>query len=105
MRIERMDTVPMGNILSRKQQDVEILKQQPLVQYADAQHVEDIEVGSPGHELPRGIEATELERESHAFVGSIDCGTTSSRFIIFDGEGNPVASHQIEFDNIYPESG
>lgn len=39
------------------------------------------------------------------FVGSIDQGTTSTRFIIFDRQGEPVASHQIEFENIYPESG
>ncbi|KAI0133600.1 glycerol kinase [Xylariales sp. AK1849] len=39
------------------------------------------------------------------FVGSIDQGTTSSRFIIFNSEADIVASHQIEFDNHYPESG
>ena len=39
------------------------------------------------------------------FVGSIDQGTTSSRFFIFDGTGVPVASHQIEFEQIYPRSG
>ena len=55
--------------------------------------------------LPRGIGETEEEREHHWFVGSIDQGTTSSRFIIFNGEGEPVASHQIEFENLYPKSG
>jgi glycerol kinase len=39
------------------------------------------------------------------FTGAIDQGTTSSRFIIFNGLGEPVASHQIEFEQIYPESG
>jgi len=39
------------------------------------------------------------------FIGSIDQGTTSSRFIIFDGTGSPVASHQHEFAQHYPESG
>ncbi|GAW26408.1 putative glycerol kinase [Rosellinia necatrix] len=39
------------------------------------------------------------------FVGSIDQGTTSSRFIIFDRFADPVASHQIEFENHYPFSG
>lgn len=39
------------------------------------------------------------------FVGAIDQGTTSSRFIIFDGVGTPVASHQHEFNQHYPESG
>ncbi|KAG9947318.1 glycerol kinase, partial [Aureobasidium melanogenum] len=39
------------------------------------------------------------------FIGAIDQGTTSSRFIIFDGVGEPVAMHQIEFEQKYPESG
>lgn len=39
------------------------------------------------------------------FVGSIDQGTTSSRFLIFDHDGEPVASHQVEFSQIYPNSG
>ncbi|ORY61195.1 glycerol kinase [Pseudomassariella vexata] len=45
------------------------------------------------------------ESQGEWFIGSIDQGTTSSRFIIFDSEAEPVASHQIEFDNHYPESG
>ena len=39
------------------------------------------------------------------FIGSIDQGTTSTRFIIFDGLGEPVAQHQIEFTQKYPQSG
>ncbi|KAI0022895.1 glycerol kinase [Xylariomycetidae sp. FL0641] len=39
------------------------------------------------------------------FIGSIDQGTTSSRFIIFNKHADPVASHQIEFENHYPYSG
>ncbi|KAI9714323.1 MAG: Glycerol kinase [Bogoriella megaspora] len=39
------------------------------------------------------------------FLGAIDQGTTSTRFLIFNATGNPVASHQIEFTQIYPESG
>lgn len=39
------------------------------------------------------------------YIGAIDQGTTSSRFIIFDGVGEPVAMHQIEFEQKYPESG
>ncbi|KAI6860961.1 hypothetical protein KC334_g21170, partial [Hortaea werneckii] len=42
---------------------------------------------------------------SDIFIGSIDQGTTSTRFIIFDGVGQPVASHQHEFRQHYPESG
>ena len=39
------------------------------------------------------------------FIGSIDQGTTSTRFLIFDGTGNPIASHQMEFKQMYPQSG
>lgn len=39
------------------------------------------------------------------FIGAIDQGTTSSRFIIFDGVGQPVAMHQLEFKQMYPQSG
>ncbi|KKK26024.1 hypothetical protein ARAM_007055 [Aspergillus rambellii] len=38
-------------------------------------------------------------------VGSIDQGTTSSRFLIFNRDGEPVASHQVEFTQIYPNPG
>ncbi|MCJ1313087.1 Glycerol kinase [Agyrium rufum] len=43
--------------------------------------------------------------EDEWFIGSIDQGTTSSRFLIFDRTGTPVASHQIEFKQMYPHSG
>ena len=39
------------------------------------------------------------------FIGSIDQGTTSTRFLIFDGTGSPIASHQMEFKQMYPHSG
>jgi glycerol kinase len=39
------------------------------------------------------------------FVGSIDQGTTSSRFLIFDKAGEPVALHQEEFAQIHPHPG
>lgn len=39
------------------------------------------------------------------FVGAIDQGTTSTRFLIFDRAGTPVASHQLEFKQIYPHPG
>ncbi|KAI4225995.1 MAG: hypothetical protein L6R36_003494 [Xanthoria steineri] len=39
------------------------------------------------------------------YIGSIDQGTTSTRFLIFNGLGVPVASHQIEFKQMYPHSG
>ncbi|KAH9026525.1 glycerol kinase [Lactarius pseudohatsudake] len=39
------------------------------------------------------------------FVGSLDCGTTSTRFIIFDNHANIVAQSQEEFPQYYPEPG
>ncbi|EDN03337.1 hypothetical protein HCAG_01202 [Histoplasma mississippiense (nom. inval.)] len=39
------------------------------------------------------------------FLGSIDQGTTSSRFLIFSAAGDVVASHQLEFRQIYPQPG
>ncbi|KAI9800703.1 MAG: hypothetical protein M1825_004025 [Sarcosagium campestre] len=39
------------------------------------------------------------------FIGSIDQGTTSSRFVIFDVTGKPIASHQEEFRQLHPHSG
>ena len=39
------------------------------------------------------------------FVGAVDQGTTSSRFMIFDHAGNEVAKHQLEHDQILPRAG
>ncbi|KAI0337711.1 glycerol kinase [Trametopsis cervina] len=39
------------------------------------------------------------------FVGSLDCGTTSTRFIIFDRYANIVTSHQIELHPYRPQPG
>jgi glycerol kinase len=40
-----------------------------------------------------------------AYIGSLDQGTSSTRFIIFDHDGNIVASAQEEHDQILPEAG
>lgn len=75
---------------------------------ATPRRLPDAAANFPSHHddhLPCGILETEEEKKQHWFVGSIDQGTTSSRFLIFDGEGNPVASHQLEFENLYPKSG
>jgi glycerol kinase len=70
-------------------------------------HVENASPPTVEHEehLPGGIQETDSEKKEKWCIGAIDCGTTSSRFLIFNGEGTPVASHQIEFENIYPQSG
>lgn len=39
------------------------------------------------------------------YVGAIDQGTTSTRFMIFDHSGNVVASHQLEHEQIFPQAG
>ena len=39
------------------------------------------------------------------YVGSIDQGTTSTRFILFDKEGKPCFSAQKEHKQIYPKPG
>ncbi|ORX40088.1 hypothetical protein BD324DRAFT_616215 [Kockovaella imperatae] len=39
------------------------------------------------------------------FIASLDCGTTSTRFIIFDEYAKIVAVHQTEFEQITPHAG
>src|SRR4051794_21091804 len=39
------------------------------------------------------------------FVGAVDQGTTSTRFMIFDHSGNEVAKHQLEHSQILPQAG
>ena len=40
-----------------------------------------------------------------AYIGAIDQGTTSTRFIVFDRSGQVVASSQKEHEQIYPQPG
>ncbi|KAF4531224.1 hypothetical protein B566_EDAN019283, partial [Ephemera danica] len=39
------------------------------------------------------------------YIGSIDQGTTSTRFIVFDKQGNQIAVGQKEHTQIYPQAG
>ncbi len=39
------------------------------------------------------------------YVGAVDQGTTSTRFMIFDHEGKVIGSHQMEHEQIYPKPG
>jgi len=39
------------------------------------------------------------------YVGAIDQGTTSTRFMIFDHDGNEVGRHQVEHEQILPQAG
>ena len=39
------------------------------------------------------------------YIGAIDQGTTSTRFIVFDRTGETIASAQMEHQQIYPQPG
>jgi glycerol kinase len=39
------------------------------------------------------------------YIGAIDQGTTSTRFILFDRKGRAAASHQLEHRQIFPKAG
>ena len=39
------------------------------------------------------------------YVASLDQGTTSTRFMIFDDAGAVVSVHQLEHKQIYPQAG
>lgn len=39
------------------------------------------------------------------YIGALDQGTTSTRFILFDEKGRPCASHQLEHEQIFPQPG
>ena len=39
------------------------------------------------------------------YVGALDQGTTSTRFMVFDRQGQEVARHQVEHDQILPKPG
>lgn len=73
--------------------------------------------GSPV--LPLGNESTlsrEVSRDGQfslhkgelregEFIGSLDCGTTSTRFIVFDSRAKIITEHQTEFQQILPHAG
>ena|ERR1039458_4679981 len=40
-----------------------------------------------------------------SYIGALDQGTTSSRFIVFDRSGRIVSSAQSEHEQIYPQAG
>ncbi|KAK2432434.1 glycerol kinase [Trifolium repens] len=39
------------------------------------------------------------------FIGAIDQGTSSTRFIIYDKSAKSIGSHQVEFTQFYPQAG
>jgi glycerol kinase len=53
-----------------------------------------------------GIKANSPEGENVAdFVGAVDQGTTSTRFMVFDHSGAEVARHQLEHTQVLPRPG
>ncbi len=40
-----------------------------------------------------------------SFVGALDQGTTSTRFMVFDASGSEVARHQLEHEQIVTQPG
>lgn len=47
----------------------------------------------------------DTHRQTKAFVASIDQGTSSSRCIVFDGEGAIKSEYQLEHEQFYPQPG
>jgi glycerol kinase len=39
------------------------------------------------------------------YIGALDQGTTSTRFILFNHHGNPIASSRLEHQQYYPKPG
>ena len=39
------------------------------------------------------------------YVGAVDQGTTSTRFLLFNHNGEITAGHQMEHKQIYPKAG
>ncbi|KAL2852369.1 hypothetical protein BJY01DRAFT_95122 [Aspergillus pseudoustus] len=77
----------------------------------DAQQDQHHEVrirASFSHDGPRSLIQDEDRRDDNLkdrFIGAIDQGTTSTRFIIFDCTGNPIAKYQSEFRQLHEHSG
>ncbi|QIX01005.1 hypothetical protein AMS68_006522 [Peltaster fructicola] len=55
--------------------------------------------------MPLNGRKRKMTQPDEVYIGSIDQGTTSTRFLIFDKLGEPVATHQEEFKQIHPRPG
>ena len=56
----------------------------------------------PGLHLGLAADLCTLRMEC---IGSIDQGTQSTRFFLYDRDGRPLAHSQVEVPQIYPKSG
>lgn len=52
-----------------------------------------------------GMNGRQTNGTKSEYVGAIDAGTTSNRFLIFNSNGEVVAIHQLEFSQSYPQPG
>jgi glycerol kinase len=86
-------TSTMRDLIQRMQKKQEELEQR----------VRELEAEKSGDALQQTALAQSVDTSE--LIGAIDQGTTSSRFLVFNRKGEPVASHQIEFKQIYPQSG
>ncbi|CAJ2656314.1 unnamed protein product [Trifolium pratense] len=50
-------------------------------------------------------EQNKMSKAEDVFIGAIDQGTSSTRFIIYHKSAKPVGSHQVEFTQFYPQAG
>src|SRR5919206_1268789 len=62
------------------------------------------EVATGGNRLPAAGGTATLTAMAD-FVGAIDQGTTSTRFMVFDHGGNEIVRHQLEHEQILPNPG
>lgn len=46
-----------------------------------------------------------MNLDTKKYIGAIDQGTTSTRFVVFNKKGNIVSMHQLEHRQIYPKPG
>lgn len=71
---------------------VNVLKSTPAIGFAPVKKLSD-------------CNRRKMTQSDEVYIGSIDQGTTSTRFLIFDKLGEPVATHQEEFKQIHPRPG
>ena len=68
--------------------------------------VEDVVAASAGETFAVApTDTSQSEQPEEFYVGAIDQGTTSTRFIIFDSQHQAVSEHQMEHRQICPKPG
>ncbi|KAL5072441.1 hypothetical protein RYX36_011425 [Vicia faba] len=46
-----------------------------------------------------------MSKQDDVYIGAIDQGTSSSRFLIYDKSAKPIGMHYVEFTQFYPQAG